>query len=80
MMRALSRTVVAPPPEPVTAIQVSKTTGQVRYSALSVEPGGTSSVNITTGQDPMQLVSQLPLSRSLHNCRHTDDGGCFPSP
>jgi len=52
----------------------------VRYSALSVEPGGTSSVNITTGQDPMQLVSQLPLSRSLHNCRHTDDGGCFPSP
>lgn len=76
--RYLSRTVVAPPPEPVTAIQVSKT-GQVRTSALLVEPGQSTSVNVTNGQDILQMVYELPITRALHNCRH-NDGGCVTSP
>ncbi len=76
--RFLSRTVVAPPPEPASTIQVSKS-GQVRYSALVVEPGQTTSVNVTNGQDTLQLVYELPISRALHECRH-DDGGCVVIP
>ena len=67
-----------PPPEPASAIQVSKT-GQVRYSALVVEPGQTTSVNVTSGQDVLQLVSEVPISRAMHMCRHAD-GGCPTAP
>lgn len=78
--RSQGRTVVAPPPEPASVVQVSKT-GEVRYSAMIVEPGKdqATSVNVSGGQDVLQLVYQLPVSRSLHNCRHAD-GGCVTAP
>jgi type IV pilus assembly protein PilY1 len=76
--RSIARSVVAPPPEPATAIQLSKT-GQVQTTALLIEPGQSSSINVTTGQDVLQLVYELPISRALHNCRHTD-AGCSTAP
>lgn len=58
--------------------------GQVRTSALLVEPGKSpTNVAVTNGQDVLQLIYQLPISRSMHNCRHVpggDDGGCITNP
>lgn len=79
-VRTQARTVVAPPPEPASVVQISKT-GEVRYSAMIVEPGKdqATTVNVSGAQDPLQFVYQLPLSRSLHDCRHAD-GGCVAVP
>lgn len=73
--RSQSRTVVAPPPEPASVVQVSKA-GEIRYSAMIVEPGKgqATTVNVSGGQDVLQMVYELPVSRSLHNCRHADAG------
>lgn len=79
--RYQERTVIAPPPEPAMAIQVSKT-GQVKYSVMVVEPGQSAvgEVNVGSNQEPLQLVYELPVSRPLHQCRHLGevDAGCFP--
>lgn len=79
-LRSQARTVVAPPPEPASVVQISAT-GQIRYSAMIVEPGQSqaTTVNVSGGQDVLQMVYEVPVSRSLHNCRH-DDGGCVTSP
>ncbi|MDP3154762.1 MAG: PilC/PilY family type IV pilus protein [Archangium sp.] len=78
--RSQGRTVVAPPPEPASVVQVSKT-GEVRYSAMIVEPGAgqATSINVSGGQDVLQFVYEVPVSRSLHNCRHAD-AGCDTTP
>lgn len=78
--RSQARTVVAPPPEPASVVQVSKT-GEVRYSAMIVEPGKgqATSINVSGGQDVLQFVYEVPVSRSLHNCRHAD-AGCSTVP
>jgi type IV pilus assembly protein PilY1 len=78
--RSVTRTVVAPPPEPAAVVQVSKA-GQVKYSAMIVEPGKgqATTADVSGGQDVLQLVYQLPVSRTLHDCRHAD-GGCVVVP
>lgn len=78
--RTQTRSVVAPPPEPTSVVQVSNN-GQVRYSAMIVEPGKgqATNINVSGSQDVLQLVYQVPVPRSLHNCRHAD-GGCVVSP
>jgi type IV pilus assembly protein PilY1 len=82
-VRYQERSVMAPPPEPATAIQVSKT-GQVKYSTLLVEPGRAQAteVQVSSDMDVLQYVYELPVSESLHMCRHDAAGGapaCLPS-
>ena len=79
-VRYQARTVVAPPPEPASVVQVSKT-GQIRYSAMLVEPGASQALNlnIAGGQDVLQFVYEVPINRALHECRH-NDGGCVVVP
>lgn len=79
-VRSQARTVLAPPPEPASVVQVSKT-GQLKYSAMLVEPGKSqaTTVDVTGTTDVMQLIYELPVTRALHNCRHVD-GGCISAP
>jgi type IV pilus assembly protein PilY1 len=82
--RYQTRSVLAPPPEPTTAIQVSKT-GQVRYSTLFVEPGKqqATETQISSDTDVLQYIYELPVPRTLHACRHDHVSGgqeaCAPS-
>ncbi len=77
------QSVLAPPPEPTAAIQLSKT-GEIRYSTLALEPGGTQAneTMVSTGNDLLQSVYELPISREDHQCRHTGTGAadCDPAP
>ena len=75
--RYLERDVLAPPPEPATAIQISKS-GKIRYSTLIVEPGQkqATTISVQNAGDVLQSVYELPVSRDLHKCRHTEDGNC----
>ena len=79
----MERALLAPPPEPATAIQISKT-GQLRYSAMLVEPGKdqATEINVSAGQDVLQSVYEIPISRALHNCRHVagGSGNCVEAP
>jgi type IV pilus assembly protein PilY1 len=80
-VRFQERTVMSPPPEPATAIQVSRT-GQVRYSTLLVEPGKTQAteVQVSADSDVLQYIYELPVSQSLHVCRHEfGEAACIPS-
>ncbi|OJH37442.1 pilus assembly protein [Cystobacter ferrugineus] len=83
-VRYQTRSVLAPPPEPTTAIQVSKT-GQVRYSTLFVEPGKpqATEAQVSTDTDVLQYIYELPVPRTLHACRHDHENGgqeaCAPS-
>ncbi len=79
--RYVQRSVVAPPPEPTVTVQIS-TTGQVKYSAMIVEPGKpqATSQDITLGQDVLQSVYELPVSRGLHACRHGAAANCVTVP
>ena len=83
--RFQTRSVMAPPPEPATTIQVSKT-GQVKYSAMFLEPGKSQATEaqVSADMDVLQYIYELPVSRGLHSCRHdrTPNGGpetCIPS-
>jgi type IV pilus assembly protein PilY1 len=82
--RALERSVLSPPPEPATAIQVSAK-GQVKHSALLVEPGKAQAteVQVSSDMDVLQYVYELPVSESLHVCRHdrtsNSSTDCLPS-
>jgi type IV pilus assembly protein PilY1 len=83
--RYQSRSVIAPPPEPATVIQVSKT-GQVKYSAMFLEPGKSQATEaqVSSDMDVLQYIYELPVSRGLHACRHDNgpNGGqetCIPS-
>ncbi|HYO59488.1 pilus assembly protein PilY [Archangium sp.] len=82
--RYQSRSVVAPPPEPATAIQVSKS-GQVKYSTMFIEPGRAqaSEVAVSASSDVLQYIYELPISKGLHTCRHDSINGgqasCIPS-
>jgi type IV pilus assembly protein PilY1 len=83
--RYQTRSVVAPPPEPATVIQVSKT-GQVKYSAMFLEPGKSQATEaqVSADMDVLQYIYELPVSRGLHACRHdwSANGGqetCIPS-
>lgn len=80
-VRSVQRAIVAPPPEPASVVQVSKT-GQIKYSAMIVEPGQNqaTTVDVSAGQDILQVVYELPISRAMHNCRHTQDGNCVVAP
>lgn len=79
--RFQERSVLAPPPEPAATIQISRN-GQIRYSAMIVEPGQPQATNVDIAgtQDSLQMVYQLPVSRELHACRHELDGGCAVVP
>jgi type IV pilus assembly protein PilY1 len=65
------RGIIAPPPEPASAIQISKT-GQIKYSSLLVEPGQqqATEASVSVNNDVMQTVYELPVSKSMHQCRH----------
>ncbi len=78
--RFQERGVLAPPPEPATAVQFSKKTGQIRHSSLIVEPGQdqATTVSVTSGEDVLQSIYELPVSRELHDCRHSPNG-CKPT-
>ncbi|MBF5042814.1 pilus assembly protein PilY [Aggregicoccus sp. 17bor-14] len=78
--RRKGRDVLAPPPEPGTAIQVSRS-GQVRYSVAFLEPGTTEATkfNVSSGGDLLQSIYELPVSRALHACRHEDPKNCYPA-
>jgi type IV pilus assembly protein PilY1 len=83
--RYQDRAVLAPPPEPGVAIQVSKT-GQVKYSTLFVEPGKpqATEVQLSSDMDVLQYIYELPVSQGLHSCRHVRDlngstASCVPS-
>lgn len=80
-VRSIQRSVVAPPPEPASVVQVSKT-GQIKYSAMIVEPGQNqaTTADVSVGQDILQVVYELPITRAMHNCRHTQDGNCVVAP
>jgi type IV pilus assembly protein PilY1 len=60
-------------------------TGQVKYSTLLVEPGKAQAteVQVSGDMDVLQYIYELPVSRSLHACRHDPYGGgeaaCIPS-
>ncbi|MFL5319134.1 MAG: hypothetical protein ACJ790_05720, partial [Myxococcaceae bacterium] len=79
--RYKTRTVIAPPPEPSMAIMIGPN-NEVRYSAMIVEPGQQqpTAIDVSAGSDILQAVYELPVSRALHNCRHTSDGGCSDMP
>lgn len=81
--RYQNRSVLAPPPEPAMSIQVSKT-GQVVYGVNFFEPGKAQAtgVQVSSDRDVLQYIYELPVSRSLHACRHDAAGGqgaCLPS-
>lgn len=82
-VRYIDRGIQAPPPEPATAIQISKT-GQIRYSALLVEPGAkqATEASVTSPADVLQSVYEIPISRGMHKCRHTVGGStnCVEAP
>lgn len=73
--RSQVRDVVAPPPEPSMAIMIGPDQ-KIKYSAVLVEPGKgqATQVDIAAGNDVLQTVYELPVSRELHRCRHTDAG------
>lgn len=72
--RFMERDLLAPPPEPATAIQISKT-GAIKYSSVLLEPGKeqATEISVSGGGDVLQSVYVLPVSRSMHRCRH--EGG-----
>ncbi len=78
--RFREREVLAPPPEPAVAVQYSRETGQLRLSSLLVEPGRdrATTVGVTESTDLLQSVYELPVSRELHDCRHSPRG-CRPT-
>lgn len=78
--RYQERSVLAPPPEPATAIQINKVTKKVKYSSLLVEPGKgqATEVNVTGNTDILQSVYELPVSQALHECRHENAADCVP--
>lgn len=80
-LRGMERSVLTPPPEPATVVQISKS-GQIRYSAQLPEPGKGQQlqIDVTVGGDLMQSVYTLPVSRSTHDCRHNQNGTCVPVP
>ncbi|WP_375771848.1 PilC/PilY family type IV pilus protein [Archangium gephyra] len=81
--RYQNRSVLAPPPEPAMSVQVSKS-GQVVYGVNFFEPGKAQAtgVQVSSDRDVLQYIYELPVSRSLHTCRHDAAGGkdtCLPS-
>ena len=79
--RYQERSVLAPPPEPSTAIAINKVTGQIKYSGVVLEPGQSQAteVVVSKGADLLQSISSLPLSRQEHLCRHVDRKYCLTS-
>lgn len=80
--RNIERPVIAPPPEPAMAVQVNSR-GEIRYSALLVEPGqgdGVSNFTIGGEDEAVQIIYELPVSQPLHDCRHTANGCVTLSP
>lgn len=74
------RSVVAPPPEPATVVMISRT-GQIKYSALIVEPGKPpEDKDVTQSTESLQAVYELPVSRGLHMCRHVSGSACATLP
>ena len=82
--RYVERTALAPPPTMSTSVQINKVTGKVRYSLLLLEPGAqqATEANVSAGSDVLQNLYELPISRSLHNCRHNPGGSvnCVEAP
>ncbi|MCP3138957.1 pilus assembly protein [Pyxidicoccus xibeiensis] len=75
--RYQERTVLAPPPEPATAVMISPQ-GVVRYSSVMQEPGKrqATSVDVAEVSDVLQNVYELPLTHEQHQCRHVDPTRC----
>jgi type IV pilus assembly protein PilY1 len=79
--RFQERAVLAPPPEPATAVMLSST-GRVKYSTVLQEPGKrqATSVDVAELSDVLQNVYELPLTREQHACRHEDASRCVATP
>jgi type IV pilus assembly protein PilY1 len=76
-LRFSDRAVMAPPAEPAATIQVSKD-GRVKYSAVLLEPGSrqATELSISQGNDLLQSIYELPLTRAEHACRHMSASAC----
>ncbi|MBU8894410.1 pilus assembly protein PilY [Corallococcus sp. M34] len=79
--RYQERTVLAPPPEPATAVMVSPG-GKVKYSTVLQEPGKkqATTVDVSQSSDVLQNIYELPLTRDQHECRHVDPSRCAAAP
>ncbi|MFN7130769.1 MAG: hypothetical protein ACK4N5_01725 [Myxococcales bacterium] len=77
LARKQERTVLTPPPEPATVIQISKT-GAIRYSSMLLEPGKdqATQVNMDASKDILQMMYEAETSREAHICRHVDASKC----
>lgn len=68
--RTSVRTAIVPPPPPTPVVSFNKTTGEVRYSMVAVEPGvPPQQVNVGAG-DLAGTVYWLEVPREVHDCRH----------
>jgi type IV pilus assembly protein PilY1 len=63
----------APPPEPVSIVQVSKT-GKIRRSGLVGDGIQFQPITVTETNDVLQSLYEVPVTRSIHQCRHVDPG------
>lgn len=72
--RFRSRSTFISPQQPSPVISVSPTTGEILYSAVSVEPGAPPlSVSVGSGEI-IGPIHWLEVPRAVHDCRH--DGTC----
>ena len=64
----------APPPEPVSIVQASKT-GKIRYSSLVGDGINFQPITVNQTNDVLQSLYEVPIPQSLHQCRHEDPTG-----
>ncbi len=70
-VRSVSRLVTVTPQQASPVASVNPTTGQVSYSAVSMEAGGAPPIATTVGSSALSgTIHWLPVNRQLHECRH----------
>lgn len=72
--RYVERTSIVPPPPPTPVVALNATTGEVRYSMISIEPGAEPSQLSVGAGDLTGLIYWLEVPRQDHECRH--EGNC----
>lgn len=72
--RFVERTSIVPPPPPTPVVALNATTGEVRYSMISIEPGAPPSQLSVGAGDLTGLIYWLEVPRQDHECRH--GGNC----
>lgn len=73
--RAQQRNTIAPPHAPILQMGVTGT-GQVYYSTLQLDPGGTPSSNSLGQREVAAPLYWLEVPRDAHNCRHVSNANC----